>query len=687
MPFKHTNPLFKKFDKAYEDWQRWRYPVTVDFESKAIDFDRPDQPPEPVGVAIKYWGKKAVYYSWGHRTKNNCTFKEAQDALKIAFKHASILCHNAKFEMSLFCKHMGLPMIPPHGFHDTAILAFLYNPHEQNLKLKSLADKYLNMPAEEQDAMHEWLCDNQESFSYLYIKKDDGSARDKQRFPIYKRSGKPKTQSLNWSGWGAYLWEVPGDISGKYANGDVNRTEKLFDLWLDQIIETGQLEAYRRELEIMPTLLENQMHGIRVDTKALRRDAKKYQECLKQIDDWLTKECDAPEDMNWNSGKQVVAALEACGKVDPDDWVIPKGKKEISVDKDHLPMALKDEILCNVFRVRSIMNTSYSVFIKNWLRISEESGGRVFTTWNQTKTDRGGGARTGRFSTTPNFQNAPKKPWVLCFSKKEAASLGEEIDYYLLPKSMQKFMLPMPKIRNYIIPDADDELLLVRDYEGQELRVLAHFEDGALLEQFNENPKLDLHQYVTDLVNEYLGSNFRRKQIKAVLFGLMYGMGVPKLAKDLGCEEVEARTLKNTILKLLPGLSRLDKGLKSAGKMGHPMITWGGRVYYVEPPAIVDGEWRTFEYKILNCLIQGSSADCTKQAIRNYGLSTKYGRFYITVHDEIVVSVKKSYMHEGMLKLHEAMSDVDFDVPMLSDGEWSAKSYGQLKTYTGREAC
>lgn len=673
----------------YDDWSSWRYPTTVDFETEAIDFDRPDLPPRPVGVSIKYWKKPAVYYAWGHRVGNNCTKEEAIQALKIAFNHSSILCHNTKFEMSVFCGQLGLPMVPPKGYHDTALMAFLMNPHEVSLGLKPLADKYLDMAPEERDAVAEWLCENQESFNYLYTKSGEKPPlpSDRQKFSVYA-SGRVKPQALNWSGWGAYIWEAPGKLVGKYANGDTIRTEKLFDFWFDKIIQTGQLEAYKRELEIMPMLLENQMHGIRVDVEKLRRDEAIYKKCLEDIDRWLCKECDAPEDTNWNSGDQIVKALEACGKVDPDDWVIPEGKKKISVDKDHLPLALHDEKLCNVFRVRSIMKTSYANFIRNWLRTAESSGGRIFTWWNQVRNEDGGGARTGRFSTTPNFQNAPKKPWQIVFTKKESDRLHrEEENHYLLPKSMEKFMVEFPRIRNYMIPDADDEVLLCRDYDGQEIRVLAHFEDGDLKLKFMEDPNLDLHQFVTDMVNNYLGTHFSRKQIKIVVFGIIYGMGLKKLAKSLECEFQEAKEMKNTIMKLFPGLDKLDKRLKNAGKHGDPMITWGGRVYYVEPPAYVDGQLRTFEYKILNCLIQGSSADCTKEALRNYGMSNKKsGRFYLTVHDEIVVSVKREYMHIGMERLKDAMSDVGFDIPMLSDGDWSTKSYGQLKKYTGKEA-
>ena len=83
-------------------------PTTVDFETFGIE-GRPDYPPEPVGVAIKVWGKKSKYYGWGHPTRNNSTKKEAIKALKLAFKNKDgILFQNAKFDIDVAETHLGI---------------------------------------------------------------------------------------------------------------------------------------------------------------------------------------------------------------------------------------------------------------------------------------------------------------------------------------------------------------------------------------------------------------------------------------------------------------------------------------------------------------------------------------------------------------------------------------------------
>jgi DNA polymerase I-like protein with 3'-5' exonuclease and polymerase domains len=124
----------------------------------------------------------------------------------------------------------------------------------------------------------------------------------------------------------------------------------------------------------------------------------------------------------------------------------------------------------------------------------------------------------------------------------------------------------------------------------------------------------------------------------------------------------------------------LEKALKDQGKAGLPIRSWGGREYYTEPPKIIDGHTQTFEYKLLNYLIQGSAADCTKQALINYHALRQRSRFMTTVHDEINISCPKSAVKKEMELLREAMASVAFDVPMLSDGK-IGPNWGNLTAY------
>jgi len=96
-------------------------------------------------------------------------------------------------------------------------------------------------------------------------------------------------------------------------------------------------------------------------------------------------------------------------------------------------------------------------------------------------------------------------------------------------RKTRKGLPDLPKVRSYIAP-FKGEVLCNRDYSQQELRILGHFEGEVLMDAYNENPWLDLHDHARNLINRMLGTNFARKPIKNTAFGLIYGMGPVKLA-------------------------------------------------------------------------------------------------------------------------------------------------------------
>src|SRR5690606_23750968 len=101
-----------------------------------------------------------------------------------------------------------------HLIHDTHFLLFLADPHAKSFSLKPAAEKYLGMPPEEQEAVRDWVVD------HGIVKKNDTK-------------------------WGAFISKAPGKLVGRYADGDVIRTRKLFDLlYHEVVVERGMGEAY-----------------------------------------------------------------------------------------------------------------------------------------------------------------------------------------------------------------------------------------------------------------------------------------------------------------------------------------------------------------------------------------------------------------------------------------------------------
>lgn len=629
-------------------------PVVVDFETLAIR-GRPHYPPPPVGVSIKYPGKKSRYYAFGHIEGNNCSWGEAQAALKQAWNHKDGLCfQNGKFDVDVADVHMGLPIPPWEDIHDTMFLLFLDDPHQQELGLKPSAERLLGVPPDEQDQVAEWLI-------------------AAQPVPGVKISRAKSSEHY----FGRYVALAPADLVGKYAMGDTDRTEGIFNLLWPKTVAREMLVAYDRERRLMPILLAMERRGLAVDHARLRADVELYREWQAKIDAWVIKAVKAPPDINLDSGSQLIEAMVAAGKVDTSLMPLTATGK-YQTNKEALLLGVTDKVLLAVLKYRTQLKTCLGTFMEPWLATADVSGGLIYTTWNQTKAPSGDhsvGARTGRLSSTPNFQNIPKE-FVPIFHHEDRAK-G-------LPVCPFKGLPPLPLVRSYVVP-FKGHVFVDRDYSQQEPRILAHFDGGALMDKYLEDPWVDFHDFAKAEL-EKVGKFYERKPVKNTNLGLIYGMGVAKLAVKNNMSVQESKELKDAILLLYPGLKQMYKDMRFRAKTNQPIRTWGGREYYCEPPKIVDGRIREFDYKLVNVLIQGSAADCTKEAIIRFdddcqrrGVSDWF--LVLNVHDQLTASVPKKQRDTAMERLRVTMESVEFDVAILSEGSVSETNWAELKDY------
>jgi DNA polymerase I-like protein with 3'-5' exonuclease and polymerase domains len=604
--------------------------VTIDFETQPIRA-RPNYPPVPVGAAIDY-GDSQHYLAWGHVAGNNTTFERVKRELRAVWEHAGqrpLLFHNGKFDLEVANVHFGLPLPAWHNWHDTLFMAYLADPHARDLGLKPLAQQLLGINPKEQTELQRWMAEH---------------------IPAVKK--KP-------SSWGEHMQAAPGTVAARYAIGDVTRTRKLAKkLWPDVL---AMQAAYERERRLVPILIRNEREGIQVNVPALARDVSKYSALLEQCDDAIREVLGVPE-LNVDSDKQLAMAIEAADLA--RSWQLtPKGRRSTS----RKALDLSDTHLTALLNYHGALSTCLSTFMRPWLLTAQESDGRIFTNWNQVRQPGdGGGTRTGRLSSSPNFQNVPKA---------------------FKPIMGLENCPPLPSMRKYIMPDDKGSVILHRDYNQQELRIAAHFEKGRLFEMYQQNSRTDVHAEVQKHINDVLATlglqPIDRSIAKVYDFGMLYGMGIPALAGKAGVEPDFARDIRRAHMQMLPDIKELDDDLKSIGASGEAIFTWGGRRYYCEPPAYSKKYQRemTFGYKLLNYLIQGSGADCTKEAIIRYDDARKYGRFLLTVHDESNIGCEKGAAKEEMAVLKKAMESVEFDLPMLSDGKWSSKSWGDLEEF------
>lgn len=633
--------------------------TTVDTETLRIR-DRPHYPPPIVGFSIKQWGKPSRYYAFGHPEGNNCTWPEARRALVEAYANPEgVLFQNAKYDLEVIEGEFDLPPPAWDKVHDTMLLLFLDDPHQRELALKPSAERLLNWPPEERDALEDWLLAHQPL-------REQGIKISKSKASDYYA--------------GAFIAYAPVSLVGPYANGDVDRTEALFKHLWPKTVKRQMRVPYDRERQLLPILMRMERRGIAVDLPRLRQDVATYQGVRDQVDAWLRKKLKAPT-VNLDSGDQLADALVAAGLADEAEFGVTKTGKR-STNKESLMGAVSDAGLLAVLRYRAALKTTLGTFMEAWLRMAEATGGTIHTTWNQVKAPDHGdlaGTRTGRLSATW-FMNMPKE-----FSPIFRHEAKDPAEAKKLPPCPIKGLPSLPMCRGYVVP-FDGHVIIDRDYSQQEPRILGHFDGGDLMRKYQANPWIDFHDYAKEELEQF-GLFYARKPVKNTNLGLIYGMGVGKLAAKNGMDVHEAKTLKNAILQLYPGLADMYADMRVRMKRDEPIRTWGGREYYCEEPRMIEGRLVTFDYKMVNVLIQGSAADCTKEALirldAELGNLSKRDSWFIilNVHDQVVLSVPIPDMAHAMEVTRACMEGIEFDVPMLSEGEYSFTNWGALKPY------
>lgn len=615
--------------------------VAYDFETEAIE-EFPHYPPNPVGLSIYVEGQEPHYFSWGHPEGNNCGEEEAKENLLRYWNDPTVelVAYNNPFDRSICVVKWNFPLYSAAKQHDGLVLAFLLDPHARELGLKPTAEKQLGLPPEERDAVKDWLVTN-------------GVCRDSK------------------AKWGAYISKAPGSLVGKYANGDTLRTIELFKKQHARVKELNMERAYEREMALQPIMLQSTLDGIPVSVERLATDIAMYEKAIKRAEERIFEVC-GTEPFNVNSASALADAID---RVVPGiAWPLTKTGKR-STSKASMEVVLKnlDGELLALLQYRASVNTCVNTFMKEWHRQAThpDGDGKIHCLWNTTRSD-DGGARTGRLSSNPSFMNIP----TLSSAKFEKC-------LQLWAAHLQKLGFPaLPNVRSYIDTCNESEVIAKRDFSSQELRVLAHYEDGALLEAYKLNPALDLHQWACDTIHALTGIRITRKQAKTVAFSILYGSGLDSLAEGLHTDKDEAAKIKAAYFDAIPGIAKLSAGLKKRAKNNLPIRTFGGRQYYCEPAKWNPEErrYQSFEYKMLNYLIQGSSADISKEAIIRYNAKKQHGQFLLMVHDELVIKVSKKHLKTEMAILKSCMEDVELDCPLTSEGE-VGQNYHNLESY------
>jgi DNA polymerase-1 len=551
--------------------------------------------------------------------------------------------HGATFDLGVASAHLGLA--PPLQIWDTMVGAFLLDPFARDLGLKTLTSRDTG----ERDELQE------------YIRQTYGVRGTKK-----------------WAEYIGIAHEKPRGraLAARYARADVQMTRELYRQQVGAIRGTRLEKALPREMAMPALLAQMTRDGMGIDRKGLTRASDRWVRETLALEQYLLHRLGADTGQagkprgTLNSSPELAAALREAGLLKAALPATDKGN--VRTDRETLETHVGDPLWLAAWRARQQRRKVVTTFALPWLAMSEADG-RVHAAWFSTRgSDAGGawGARTGRLVSSPNLQNIPKA----------AASVP-------LPEDFPVKLGAPPALRQFIVP-APGHVLLRRDYSQQELRILAHFEGDALARAYQADPKLDMHTWTQEMIRQQTGLELGRDQVKTTAFSILYGAGVQMLSRRLKVEPEQARQIRNSYLAVLPGIRKVQDELSALEYSREPYWTWGDRPYHIETQTeqMPATEWgpehevtRSFAYKALNYLIQGSAADCTKQAMVSYEATRQYGRMVCCVHDEMWVEVPAAHAEREMWILMNAMESDAFRVPMLSDGMICRKTIAEAK--------
>jgi DNA polymerase-1 len=409
------------------------------------------------------------------------------------------------------------------------------------------------------------------------------------------------------------------------------RLAKAFDSALEAQPGLGALLA-DLEMPLMRVLVAMELRGVRIDTGYLAEMSSQFAKRIESLQAGIYEI--AGESFNLNSPKQLAEVLF-------DRLELPAGGKTAkgsrSTKAEVLEALAQDyPIVSQILEYRefSKLKSTYVDALPGYVL---PDTGRVHGSFDQAV------AATGRLSSSsPNLQNIPIR-----------RSTGRQI-------------------RRAFIP-ADGCLLMTADYSQVELRIMAHLSgDPSLQQAFLDG--IDIHRATAaqifhvepdDVTSE------QRDRAKAINFGVLYGMGPQRLAREFDVSLAEAKDFIQRYFGAYPRVrDYLDATIERAREEGF-VTTLLGRVRHL--PELQSGRpmVRSFGERIaVNTPLQGTAADLVKLAMVN--LHARLAELelssviLIQVHDELVVEVPEPEIHRvSEVVKHEMESAIELDVPLL----------------------
>ncbi len=577
-----------------------KYVLTIDIETK--DDELKSMGP---GWATDIFELVCVGYKINNgESKVIDTYESLEELLKGAH---TIIAHNAQYDLGAMASMFPWLLTSDITFVDTIVWAKLHNNTENGYSLNELSGKYLRRAK-----LNSSLGDSVLNHKLINC-KDPTTKLSKTKAENYSKSHLKE------------LYEVDPEAVRMYCAMDVDLCKGLYDFYLPHMNK----EHITRFSSLLKLMIKSRLRGVKVNSEKLYDIKNKLHKKRDKILEELII-------LSGNIEFNPLSTADIAQVLLKERMNLPRTEKgNISIVSKWLEE--QEHPICKKIVEYRVLEKLARDFCDNILtmqsKLPELKKGYIYPTFNIL------GADTGRFSCKgPNLQQIP--------NAKKHPEIGALIrDAY----------------------EADDGKFIAEiDYSAQEPRLQVHYAsligaEGAdlLVEEYKKDPNLDLHTMVAKLTET------SRNEAKTINLGLSYGMGVTKLAASLKLSLMQAKELLKQFHAKLPYLKELNDKCKDNLKKNKGIRTIGDRFLRLDKPWInpEDGEEKTFEYKALNKLIQGSSADQMILALLE--LDKQGFDVIFSIHDAAVLQV--SSVAEGIAAKKIMEEVLQLRVPVVAE--------------------
>ncbi|MBM5786346.1 MAG: DNA polymerase I [Candidatus Fonsibacter sp.] len=432
--------------------------------------------------------------------------------------------------------------------------------------------------------------------------------------------------------------QVHIDKASEYAAEDADITYRLYQLFYERAVKDKILDVYETlEKPMIKILADMEEIGIKVDVNILKDLSKQFEKNIKDLEKKIY--ILSGEEFNIASTKQLGDILYKKLKIIGTKKT-KKGNyatnvnilEDLAFQGHELPKLILD------WRQISKLKNTYTDNLVDFINSKTK---RIHTSFLLAATN------TGRLaSSDPNLQNIPIK-----------TSEGKEI-------------------RSAFITDKD-KILISSDYSQIEMRILADLADVKELKKAFIN-KEDIHNITASQIfstSEKSISDEMRRKAKAINFGIIYGISIYGLAKQISVSKEDADIFLKSYFKKFPEIKDyMNETIKFCRLNGYVKTVFGRKCHF---PSINDKNHtiKSFQERAaINAPIQGSAADLLRLAMIKIDEKIKskiiHSKMLLQIHDELVFECEKSEVKNEKKMISEIMSTASipyhkFSIPLI----------------------